>query len=73
MPRPRSYIVRIYTRQSIERVDGIVEIVASGVLVPFGSADELWSIVVRARGPAGARSRPGLRRSASNQTGKLRR
>lgn len=69
MPRPRSYIVRIYARQSIVRVEGIVEIVASGVLVPFGTADELWAIVGRGR----TTPRSVSIRGASHPTGKVRR
>ena len=73
MPRPRSYIVRIYTRRSIHRVDGVVEIVANGVLVSFESADELWSIVGRAWTPPRTKPWPANRRESSNPTEKVRR
>lgn len=54
----RSYVVRIYRRQS-EHVDGVVEDVKTGQSRPFHSSADLWQAL---RGPwrrAAAGSKPG--------------
>ena len=42
----RSYVVRVY-RQEADGVAGVVESVETGDVMPFRSADELWTTLSR--------------------------
>jgi hypothetical protein len=49
MAMPATYIVRIYRSQKRRRLAGTVEIVRSGAVFPFRSAQELWALLARPR------------------------
>ena len=50
MERPEYFVARVYHRTPSDpaRIEGVVEAVASGVQVPFASAQELWTILLKA-------------------------
>ncbi len=49
MERPEYFVVRVYRRTPNDpsRIEGVVEAVASGAQVPFASAQELWTILLK--------------------------
>ena len=50
MERPEYFVVRVYRRMPDDptRIEGIVEAVASGAQYSFVSAQELWTILLKA-------------------------
>jgi hypothetical protein len=50
MERPEYFVVRVYRRapDDPERIEGVVEAVASGAERPFANAQELWAILGQA-------------------------
>jgi hypothetical protein len=50
MQRPEYFVLRVYRRapDDPERIEGVVEAVASGTERPFASAQELWAILRQA-------------------------
>ena len=46
MPKPRSYIVRVY-RQGARSLAGVVEDARTGKQVSFSSMQDLWSLLRR--------------------------
>jgi hypothetical protein len=57
MERPEYFVVRVYRRTPNDpaRIEGMVEVVASGAQVPFSNAQELWAFL---RHPTPAPDRP---------------
>ncbi len=47
MERPEYFVVRVYRRMPDDptRIEGVMEIVASGTQVPFSNAQELWAFL----------------------------
>lgn len=55
----RSFVVRVLGTATIgNRVNGVVEVVESGVRRPFTSAAELWAIVAGGQGPIRVSRKP---------------
>jgi hypothetical protein len=49
MAMPATYIVRVYRSQKPTRLVGTIEIVRSGAVFPFRSAQQLWAVLARPR------------------------
>lgn len=59
MDELRSFIVRVLDPAKIgNRVNGVVEVVETGVRHPFTSAAELWAIVAGGKAPVRAGKKP---------------
>jgi hypothetical protein len=50
MDRPEYFVVRLYRRtpDDPQRIEGMVEVVASGTHVAFANVQELWTILLQA-------------------------